>query len=131
MIWNDIIKKHQLVIEFIRFCIVGVLCTGLDAAIFYTVGHIVCYQVALVSGYCISLVANYFFTIYWTFKIKPSKRNIVGIIVAHLFNLFVVRMGLMWLFIDLCGMTNNLAYVPTLVISVIVNFGLVKLAVKI
>ena len=127
----DKIKHEPQLMEFVRFCIVGALCTGIDAAIFYTVRFVACYQVALMTGYCISLLANYFLTVYWTFRIKPSKKNVGSVVVAHLVNLFVVRMGLMWIFVQLCYLPDNIAYIPTLVISVIVNFFLVKIAVKI
>ena len=92
--------NRDAVKELIRFCIVGVLCTALDSAIFYTVRLFAPYQVALVAGYLLSLIANYFLTIYWTFKSKPNTKNAVGIVAAHLFNLFVVRMGLMYCFVN-------------------------------
>jgi len=122
--------KQEPVREFIRFCIVGVICTALDSAVFYTVRIFAPYQVALVSGYLLSLIANYFLTIYWTFQSKPNKKNAVGIIVAHLFNLFVVRMGLMYLFVDIMDISDKIAYVPTLLISVVTNFIIIKFIVN-
>lgn len=124
------LKNSKRLAEFIRFCAVGALCTFIDAAIFYTVGLFACYQLALVSGYCLSLVINYFLTIYWTFKVKPTKKNLAGLVGAHLFNLFVIRMGCMWLFIHMIGFTENVAYVPTLLISIVLNFMLVKWVVE-
>lgn len=125
------IKREPHLIEFIRFCIVGALCTGIDAVIFYAVGLFTCYQIALITGYCTSLMINYFLTVYWTFRTQPSKKNLGGVVAAHLFNLFIVRIGLMWMFIHWCGLSDNIAYIPTLAISVIINFFLVKLAMKI
>lgn len=37
--------------EFVRFCIVGIICTGIDAGIFYTIRTIASYQIALISGW--------------------------------------------------------------------------------
>lgn len=37
--------------ELIRFCIVGTIATGIDAAVFYLVRLVAAYQVALISGY--------------------------------------------------------------------------------
>ena len=116
--------------EFIRFCIVGGVCTGIDAGIFYLVRLFAPYQVALVCGYLFSLIVNYFLTIYWTFRTKPTMSNAVGVVAAHLFNLFVVRMGLMVMFVEYLSIPDKWAYIPTLIISVITNFLIVKLAIK-
>ena len=78
--------------QFIRFCIVGGTCALIDAAIFYVVRLFAPYQVALISGYLISLCVNYLLTVYWTFRTESSMLNLVGIVGAHMFNLFVVRM---------------------------------------
>lgn len=115
--------------EFIRFCMVGALCTGIDAVIFYTVRSFATYPIALVSGYMLSLIANYFLTIYWTFKSKPNTKNAIGVVSSHLFNLFVVRMGLMFIFVDLMMINDRISYVPTLAISIITNFFIVKMVV--
>ena len=112
--------------EFLRFCAVGVLCTGIDSSIYYFVLLFTSYQVALASGYLISLVVNYFLTIYWTFQTRPSKGNVVGVIIAHLFNLFVVRMSLMCLFVDVMFICEKTAYIPTLAISMVTNFVIIK-----
>lgn len=116
--------------EFVKFCVVGAFCTCLDAIIFYSVRRVAPYQIALISGYSLSLIVNYFLTIYWTFQKKASPKNAVGIVAAHLFNLFVVRMGLMCLFVDIIGIIDRIAYIPTLVISVVTNFVIVKLVVS-
>lgn len=116
--------------EFFRFCVVGGICTALDAGIFYAMRLFAPYQVAMVTGYCLSLIVNYLLTIYWTFKKKPSVNNAIAVVVAHLINLFVVRMGLMWLFINVFGLEDKVAYLPTLCISVVVNFIMVKFAVN-
>lgn len=116
--------------EFLRFCIVGEIATALDAGIFYLVRLFASYQIALVSGYCLSLIVNYLLTIYWTFKKKPTTGNLVGVIAAHMFNLFVVRMSLMWLFVNMAGIPDRIAYIPTLLISMVTNFLVVRFAVN-
>lgn len=118
--------------EFLRFCIVGGLCTAIDAGIYYIMYNWmhVPYQAALVCGYLLSLLVNYLLTIYWTFQTKPNRLNAFGIVLAHLVNLFLVRMSLMWLFVTCLGLSENVAFLPTLAISVVVNFFLVRLAVR-
>lgn len=124
------IINHTETRQFIRFCIVGGTCALIDAAVFYIVRLFAPYQVALVSGYIISLCVNYFLTIYWTFKTSPSAHNFIGIIGAHMFNLFVVRMGLMWLFVEVFGWDDSIAYIPMAIISAVTNFLVIRAVVK-
>lgn len=116
--------------EFIRFCSVGVLCTAIDAAIFYAVRMVASYQLSLVCGYVISLIVNYLLTVYWTFKVQPNYKNLIGIVSAHLFNLFVVRLGLMYAFVEMMALNDQIAYLPTLLISVVTNFIIIKFVVN-
>ena len=116
--------------QFVRFCIVGGTCALIDAAIFYIVRLFAPYQVALISGYLISLSVNYFLTIYWTFRTTPSVHNLVGVIGAHMFNLFVVRMGLMWLFVEVFDMDDSVAYIPMAIISAVTNFMIIRTVVR-
>ena len=122
--------QNRKMAEFARFCIVGGVCTGIDATIFYLVRGFASYPVALVSGYLLSLIINYFLTVYWTFKAKASVWNAVGIIAAHLFNLFVVRMGMMYILVQLLVINDRVAYIPTLLTSIISNFIIIKLVVN-
>ena len=116
--------------QFIRFCIVGGTCAMIDAAVFYVVRLFAPYQVALVSGYLISLGVNYLLTVYWTFKTGSSVKSLVGIIGAHMFNLFVMRMGLMWLFVEVLGLSDSIAYLPMAAISAVTNYLVIRTVVK-
>ena len=118
--------KRRNLAEFIRFCIVGVIASAIDAALFYAAKTIVPYQVALVIGYLVSLTVNYYLTTKWTFKVRQTWTNLLGIISVHLVNLFVVRMGLMFFFVQQLGLNSNVAYVPMLIISVLFSFIAIK-----
>lgn len=122
--------NHKETRQFVRFCIVGGTCAMIDAAIFYVVRLFAPYQVALISGYLISLCVNYLLTVYWTFQTKSSVRNLVGIVGAHMFNLFVVRMGLMLLFVEILGIKDSIAYIPMAVISAVTNYLVIRTVVK-
>ena len=124
------IINHNETRQFVRFCIVGGICAMIDAAVFYIVRLFAPYQIALVSGYLISLSVNYFLTVYWTFKTTPSAQNLVGIIGAHMFNLFVVRMGLMCLFVEVFGLADSIAYIPMAIISAVTNFLVIRTVVN-
>ena len=126
---RDILSKKETQ-QFIRFCIVGGTCAMIDAAIFYVVRLFAPYQVALVSGYLISLCVNYLLTVYWTFKTGSSVINLVGIVGAHMFNLFIVRMGLMLLFVELLGLRDSIAYIPMAVISAVTNYLVIRTVVR-
>lgn len=128
-ILNKILHNVRIM-EFVRFCIVGILCTGIDALLYYITKPTLNYQLALIIAYITSLLINYILTTYWTFKVKPSTKNLIGILGVHLSNLFIIRMGLMWLFIQKCNLSENIAYVPTLMISVLSTFILIRLVIK-
>ena len=128
MLQELLVKKETQ--QFLRFCIVGGTCAMIDAAIFYVVRLFAPYQVALVSGYLISFCFNYFLTVYWTFRTKPAPLNFIGIIGAHMFNLFVVRMGLMLLFVELLGLRDSIAYIPMAAISAVTNYLVIRTVVK-
>ena len=119
-------KTRKSFREFVRFCIVGGICSVIDWAIFYGVRTFASYLIAVISGYCLSLIVNYFLTVYWTFQQKANKKNAVGIVGAHMFNLFCVRLGLMTLFVEVVGWPDSIAYIPTFAISVVTNFCIVK-----
>lgn len=116
--------------EFIRYCIVGIICTIIDASVFYLLHNLIGYRFAMVCGFCLSLFINYLLNIYWSFQVKPTIHNAIGVIMAHCFNIFVVRMSLMWLFVDLLFISEVIAFIPTLLISVITNFLLIRYIVN-
>lgn len=123
-------NQGEMSIEFIKFCIVGMIATAIDTVLFYIFRLYFNYQLALVLSYMISLSANYFLTVCWTFNSKPNRQNGVGVVSCHLFNLFVVRMGLMWFFVNQMAWDDKFAYIPTLIISVITNYFIIKYVIK-
>lgn len=116
--------------QFLRFCVVGGICTLLDATIYYVVLCFASRTIAMTMGYCVSLLLNYYLTVYWTFRTKSTAKNAIGIVLAHLFNLFIVRMGLMYIWCTLFFCDERIAYIPTLAISVVINFLIIKLIIR-
>lgn len=130
--YKKLIRLYQestKVQEFVKFCIVGFLCTIIDGAGFYATRTLVGYQAAMIIGWTVSIAVNYFLNVRWSFRSKPTLKNAFGLIGANLFNILVVRMSLMWFFINVCYMTDSMAFIPTLAISVITNFIIVRFAV--
>ena len=116
--------------EFLRFCIVGGICTLIDAGVFYALHNYTGYRIAMIAGFSVSICVNYVLNIYWSFQENPTFKNAIGILAAHLFNIFVVRMALMWLFVDVTRLTDSIAYLPTLAISMMTNFIIIRFVVK-
>lgn len=113
-------------IQFIRFCLVGAFATAVDAGLFYILRQWVPYQLSMMISYSLSLCVNIVLTLLWTFGICMNIRNALKIAVVHLFNLFVVRFGLMALFVTGMNINDKVAFLPTLFISVITNFVIIK-----
>ena len=116
--------------EFIRFCIVGAFCAGIDLLLFNICKFFAPYQLCVIVGFVVSWIVNYFLTSFWTFKEKPSTSNFFGMIVAHLINLLVVRMGIMYILVDVMQINSRIAYVPTLVIAAVTSFIMVRFCFK-
>ena len=127
---KDLMIRYPKFVEFGKFCIVGGICTVIDAGVFYATHNLIGYRLAMIAGFCLSIIVNYLLNIYWSFKSKPSLKNAIGILAAHLFNIFVVRLGLMWLFVDSLGLSDSIAYLPTLAISLVTNFIIIRFVVK-
>lgn len=66
--------------ELIRFCVVGIICTAIDAGIYYGLKRLVDYRLALISAYCLSLIVNYLLTVFWTFKQRIYNRLLLNIL---------------------------------------------------
>ncbi len=65
-------------------------------------------------------------TLRWTFRTRITFRGAAAVVFAHMFNLFVVRYKLMVLFVVTLHMNERAAYFPTLGISVLVNYYIIK-----
>lgn len=124
--WNGSTTQAQ----FLRFCCVGALCTFIDWGVFCVSCNVVSYQIAAIFGFIVSFMVNYILTALWTFKTSPTKKNFAGMIVAHILNLFVVRMGLLFILVDMLQLNERIAYIPTLFASAITSFILMKFVFK-
>ena len=120
LLYNDRIR------QFIRFCVVGVIATVVDATLFYLLRQWLPYQMSMMISYAICLCLNMVLTLLWTFNSVINIQNAISIIAAHLFNLFMVRFGLMALFVNVFLINDKLAFLPTLCISTLSNFFVIK-----
>lgn len=126
---SDLINAEKIK-QFIRFCVVGAICTLIDSGIYYISYASIGYRLAMILGFSISLIFNYLLNIYWSFNSSPNAKNIVGILLAHLFNIFIVRMSLMWIFINVTHLSESIAFIPTLAISMLTNFIIIRFVIN-
>lgn len=96
----------------VRFVLVGAFGTGLQYGIYYLlldvfqrnwaeVGFLT--SVAFTAGFVIEMISNYFFTSFYTFKMRPSWKNAGGFLFGRAVN-YVIQLLLLnvliWLHIS-------------------------------
>lgn len=122
--------KNPIDNSLVRFCEVGGLCAFIDWATFTALCTIVPYRLAVVAGFAVSFVVNYWLTAKWTFKKEMSTQKFAGMLGAHLINLFVVRMGVLYILVELVAIEESVAYIPTLIIAALTSYLMVKYVFK-
>lgn len=122
------LKSREKRYEFIRFCVVGVLASGLHYGVYYLLQTRINVNVAYTVGYLISLICNFFLTSYLTFHSSPSIRKALGFGGSHLVNYFI-HLSFLNLFLYL-GISKVLAPVLVLAIAVPINFILLRWVFK-
>ena len=123
---SNIISKNS----FIRFCIVGGICTIIDYAVYWGMLHLVKYNTAMIIGYIVSLVINYILTTMWTFRAKLKYSNLIAVSAIHIFNCFILRAGLLELFVQKYNLCATEAYLYTMMLSIPFTFILLRLYFK-
>ena len=96
----------------VRFMLVGAFGTALQYGIYYLLLMVVQRQwpdvgiltsVAFTAGFVVEMVCNYFLTSYYTFRVKPSLKNIGGFLFGRALN-YVIQLlflhTMIWLHIS-------------------------------
>lgn len=120
----------QRLCEISKFCIVGVTSALIDLIVYNIVLLFTSYFFSVVVGFVVSWIINYFLSSHWTFKEKPTLSNFFAMLSAHLTNLFVVRLGVIYIFVELLNIHPRVAYIPTLVIAAITSYFMVRFCFK-
>lgn len=110
--------------SFLRFCIVGVIATGIHYGIYYLLLKPLSANIAYTIGYAISFCCNYLMTAKFTFKKKTTAKNGIGFALSHLVN-YGLQMLCLNVFLAL-GVGAKLAPIPVYCICVPVNYLLVR-----
>ena len=110
--------------EFIRFCIVGVVATLIQYAVYYLVQLMsdssLWLNLSYTVGYLVSLVCNFFMTTYFTFRSKVSVGKAAGFSFSHIVN-YTLHIVLFNLFISM-NIHRLIAPILVLMIAVPTNF---------
>ena len=81
-----------------RFVLVGALGTGVQYGIYYLLLDIfqrqwpevgILTSVAFTAGFLIEMVCNYFLTSFYTFRVRPSLKNVGGFLFGRTLNYFI------------------------------------------
>ena len=125
---EQVYRKQGRLFEFIRFCTVGVIATGIHYGVYYVLQLHINVNVAYTIGYLTSFICNFFMTSYFTFQSSPSVKKAFGFGGSHLVN-YLLHMGLFNLFLYL-GVSQEIA--PLLVLAIVVptNFILLQLVFR-
>lgn len=127
-VMEGMLKSKEKRYEFIRFCVVGVVASGLHYGVYYLLQTKIDVNVAYTVGYLISLICNFFLTSYLTFHSSPSIRKALGFGGSHLIN-YLIYLSFLNLFLYL-GISKVLAPVLVLAIAVPINFILLRWVFK-
>lgn len=116
--------------QLIRFVMVGGVSTGIHYIIYIGLGLIqIQHNIAYTMAYALSFIFNFFASNYFTFKTKPNTTGGIRFAGAHICN-YVLQIVLLNTFIYL-GIGKYIAPIFVFIISVPVNFVLVRVALKV
>lgn len=124
------VKNNNKLLEFIRFVIVGIVATVIHYSIYLFIEHglHLNYNLAYTLGYILSFIFNFFASTFFTFKTQADIHNGIKFAGAHLTNYFI-HMLLLNIFIFI-GITDAIAPIFVFPIAIIINFFMVRLALK-
>lgn len=116
------------ILEFARFCIVGVIAAGIHYGVYYLMQLFLkgglWLSVDYTVGYVVSLVCNFFMTTWFTFRSHVSAGRAAGFGFSHLVN-YTLHIVLFNLFISL-SVHRLLAPVLVLTVAVPTNFLILR-----
>lgn len=121
-------NKKNVIKEFIRFGIVGVIATGLHYGIYFLLQKYINVNIAYTLGYGLSFIGNFYLTSYFTFGTAPSWKKLIGMGGAHAIN-YSLQIVLLNLFLWL-KVPQEWAPFPVFALAIPINFMLVRFVFK-
>lgn len=121
-------RQREALGEVIRFAVVGILAVFIQATAYLLLVEWLNPTVANTIAYLVSFCFNYVASTRFTFRVKSTTRRGAGFVLSHMVN-YLLQTGLLNLFL-LLGMSKRWAMIPMFVVSVPVNFVLVRYFLK-
>lgn len=112
-----------------RFVLVGALGTGVQYGIYYLLLTVfqrqwpdvgILTSVAFTVGFVVEMVCNYFLTSYYTFKVKPSLKNIGGFFIGRALN-YVIQLLFLHMMIWL-HVSEEWAGIVAIMLAGVINY---------
>lgn len=110
--------------EFIRFCIVGVVATGIHYGVYLLLNLWLDVNLAYSIGYIISLFCNLLLTARFTFKSSVTAKRTLGFVASHATN-YLLHILFLNVFLWI-GVSETWAPIPVYCIVFPINFLLVR-----
>lgn len=127
---NTLFKKNKEnnFVKFLKFAIVGTISMIIHYSIYFLLLNTFNPNLSFSIGYLISFICNYYLNTFFTFKVRFTFLKFINFGISHLFNYFIqISLLNFFIFFDV---SNELSPIPVYLISVPINFLLVKLAMK-
>ena len=122
------LKEIEKLMQFIRFCIIGVVAMSIHYGIYYLLQTSINVNIAYSIGYLVSFTANFFLTSYFTFRQKPTWKRFLGFSGSHGIN-YLLHMLLFNVFLWL-GINQLIAPFCVMGIAAFVQFTILRLVFK-
>lgn len=126
--FHYIVNNNSKVIEFIRFGLVGVFSTLLNYVLYLLFLPLVNTYIAFTIGYGVSFIANFYLSVFFTFKTHASLKKGLGFGLSQGIN-YLIQLALLYLFIGM-GISKKLALIPVIAIVIPISFILVRTVLK-
>lgn len=120
--------QRQKLGEIIRFGIVGVAATAIQAGVYCLLVSYFHYTIANTTGYVVSFVFNYIASTRFTFRVKSTAKRGAGFVFSHIIN-YLLQTAILSVAIYF-GLEKRLALIPMFCICVPINFILVRYFLK-
>lgn len=121
-------KEKFLSREFLRFCIVGLLATGIHYGVYLLLIQWMNTNLAYSIAYIISLACNLLLTASFTFKANVTVKRTAGFVASHGVN-YLLHIAFLNLFLFL-GVAEKWAPIPVFCLVFPINFILVRTVFK-
>ena len=119
-------NKKELLIQIIKFLIVGGIATGIDWLIYFVLYNYLKIEplIANIISYSISTVYNYLASVKYVFKVDNTKKKYQTFVVFVIFSLIglLLSEGLIYLLINKLKTNEMLAKIISTIIVMVFNF---------